>query len=106
MDSTKLRVYLALAEVAGIFLIIRLLVLLLQREWVKDDLARRGITPLSVRWRPFSPGWGSNFGAGFRVIYVDELGLTHRAYGWVWERRNKVRWTRDEVIAESNRRGR
>jgi hypothetical protein len=78
-----------------ILVVLKTLWILVARGWVKRDLQTRRITPIKVRWRPFT--WGSGWGPSFRVLYRDPSGFAHLARCDVlwW---NYVRWQDDEVI--------
>jgi hypothetical protein len=75
--------------------------ILLARDWVKSGLRKQICEPVSVKWIPFANLliWRMAFlGPGFKVIYRDYHGLTHRAYCWVsLVCFRKVTWVSDEV---------
>ena len=86
-----------IAIVAIIFALLWTLAVLLCREWVKSDLRDRILTPIHIRWRPFS--WRTNWlTCAFRVEYSDLNEKIHRATCWTYWYRREVTWETDETV--------
>lgn len=88
--------------IGGIVALLFLLNLVLMREWVKEDLRKRGAVPESIRWSLLGPGLGarwSYFGTFYKVRYRTLLGIRHEGFVLVppasW---GKVRWIVDDVV--------
>jgi len=97
VNANDLRALFLLSLALSSIVALQALAILLAREWVKNDLKNKCLTPIKVRWRPFSwwPVWGPAFG----VIYRDATGMVHKAlcgvFGWS---SSGVRYRYDEVI--------
>src|SRR5665213_990058 len=98
--------------IAGFIALMLFLFAMFQREQVKRELRGRGCQPLHSRWRPaeYWLSWQSYWGAtGFRVVYLDPNGFTHKGYCFVyrsflqdWQRGNRrVQWLADTVTGQS-----
>lgn len=97
--------------IAGFIALMLFLFAMFQREQVKRELRERGRQPLHTRWRPaaYWLPWQSYWGAtGFRVVYLDPNGFTHKGYCFVyrsflqdWQRGNRrVQWLADTVTGQ------
>jgi hypothetical protein len=98
MSSANVQVLLLLSCALGIFALLCSLGALLCREWVKDDLRARHLSPLSVSWRPFGC-WGAYYSCRFVVRYVDVAGLVHKARCWTGGFKRGVTWSSDEIVS-------
>ena len=96
MNADDVRIYLRLVAVAAIVGVLWFLSLVLAREWVKDDLKRKGLRAIRVRWRPFS--WWPVWGPAFQVLYADASGFVHEAQCGLPAWRRPVVWRKDEVV--------
>jgi hypothetical protein len=67
--------------IGGTIALISFLRAMFSREQVKKSLSAMGCTPLHIWWRPCAY-WlpYTRFYTGFRVIYLDAAGITHRTY--------------------------
>jgi len=72
--------------VAGLAVLLCYLSAMFQREAVKRDLLGSGFEPLHIWWRPaaYWLPWGYRWATGFRVIYSDPAGVTHKGYCLVY----------------------
>lgn len=94
-----------LRNIAGAFALIGVLItmlIVLQREWVAQDLRMRIMRPVSIRWSPFARGWLERMqfpqlGSAFRVRFVDPLGNVHEGLCVIrlWK---QVVWLEDWII--------
>ncbi len=98
--------------IAGFFTLVSFLLAMFQREQVKRDLGEMGCQPLHIWWRPaaYWLPWQSYWSAtGFRVVYLDLNGSTHKGYcfvyrsflkDWQWGNR-RVQWLADTIYNPS-----
>ena len=94
-----------LRNIFGAFVLIGVLIamlIVLQREWVAQDLRMRIMQPVSIRWSPFSRGWFERMqfpqlGSAFRVRFVDPLGNVHEGLCVIrlWK---QVVWLEDWIV--------
>ena len=86
-----------IATVVGIVAVLWTLAVMLCREWVKSDMRERMLTPIHIRWCPFS--WRTNrLTCAFSVAYSDQNGRIHRATCWTYWYRREVKWETDEIV--------
>ncbi len=87
----------------GILMLLRLLFVLLCREWVKADVRRHAFVPLRVRWRPLG---SSQFSCAFSVVYEDWEGKVCHAWAKTsWYQRD-VTWAGQWPSEDFSNRGR
>jgi hypothetical protein len=94
--------------IAGVIALISFLLAMYQREQVKRELNAQDCQPLHVWWRPaaYWLPWPAYMSAtGFRVVYLDSNGSTHKGYclvyrsfsrDWQWGNRD-VEWLTDTI---------
>lgn len=100
--------------IGGFIALMLFLLAMFQREQVKRDLGGLGCQPLHIWWRPaaYWLPWSSYWGAtGFRVVYLDPNGFTHKGYcfvyrsfvrDWQWGNRCTT-WLTDSVTSQLSR---
>ena len=99
MISPERQVLLLILAALGIFTALYSLGVVLNREWVKDDLREKCFRPLGVQWHPLA-WWGGFYGTCFEVRYEDLAGLVHKARCWTIGITRNVHWVSDEVIGD------
>jgi len=96
MSAEERQALLLIVAATGPIVVLLILWLLLMREQVKKSLRASGLTPTQVRWRPFAY-WAGVYSTAFRVIYLDPLGLGHRARCRVSRLDLRVKWIEEDV---------
>ena len=87
-----------LAGALGVFAILRVLLLVGDRERVKRLLRNQGLSPHSISWRPLAPGWlyratsVMKHGPTFLVGFCDPSGRQHRAHCVLAFKRRSLHW--------------
>ncbi len=98
-----------LRNIVGAFGMIGVLIgmlIVLQREWVAQDLRLRIMRPVSICWSPFAPGWFDRIqypqlGSAFRVRFVDPFGNVHEGL-CVIELWKQVVWLEDRIVGRAD----
>ena len=92
-----------IAAVGLIVVILFVLGLAMKREWVKEDLRKRGHLPVRVRWSLFGPSLTERlgiWGTVFRVSYRDLFGNEHEGWCVVPRYRwRQLKWLRNKVAS-------